>query len=84
VEIKKIEYGAHYPFVLDDPEPNTIFGPTERSEAEGMVKYVNQKLAAAGKPQIAMLIERTVTVSEWEPANSGVVPPFLTDGGNGQ
>lgn len=74
---KEIQYAAHYPFAADDDERNTIYGPTERSDAEGMVRFVNKRLKSIGRPQIAELVERTVTYSEWTPANTGIVPPFI-------
>lgn len=75
---KRIEYGAFYPFALDDP-PNEYYGPVARSQAESLVRTVNTRLKAQGRPQSAMLVEREVTVGDWRPANTGIVPPFITE-----
>lgn len=72
-----IEYAAHYPFALEDDEPNTIHGPVDRSQAESMVRFVNARLEKAGRPAIAVLMERKVTRTDWTPANTGIVPPHI-------
>lgn len=73
----KIEYAAHYPFQIDDGHANTYYGPTEREDAESMVRYVNSRLRLGGMPEIATLVERKVTYSDWTPSNTGVVPPWM-------
>jgi hypothetical protein len=76
--MKKIEYAALYPFTLDGDEMVT-YGPVKQKEAESMVKFVNSRARMGGFPERAVLVERTVEYSEWVPANTGIVPPWIAD-----
>jgi hypothetical protein len=75
----RIEYAAYYPFNMDDDTEWVYYGPVTHKEAMGMVRYVNARALQAGSPHRATLQRRKVTVGEWEPANTGIVPPHITE-----
>lgn len=75
----RIEYGAQYPEQLIAGSKFTTDGPMDRSDAEGIVRYVNRRAIKAGIEERALLVERNVIVGEWAPSNTGVVPPHITE-----
>lgn len=70
------EYGAQYPAQLLPGSKFVTDGPKVREEAEGIVRYVNKRAEEAGISERALLVERTVTYSDWVPSNTGVVAPY--------
>jgi hypothetical protein len=56
-----------------DLEVQVLMG-TDRERAVRLTASWNSK-----KPGVATLMTRTVTATEWEPANTGVVPPQITE-----
>lgn len=75
----RIEYAAHYPFNMDDDTEWLYHGPVTREEAEGFVKFVNNRARQAGSKYRASLVEREVFVGPWRLANTGVVAPNITE-----
>lgn len=70
------EYGAQYPVQLIPGSKMVTDGPMKRRDAEGLIRYVNRRAIKAGIEERALLVERTVTYSDWVPSNTGVVAPF--------
>ena len=75
----RIEYAAYYPFNTDPDTEWLYYGPTKRDEAEKFVAFVNSRMIQAGSEYRAELQERKVLVGKWEPSNTGIVPPHITE-----
>jgi hypothetical protein len=71
---KKIEYG-----VWDNDENELLINTdTDRERAFRLAKYWN-----LGKEGRVTVVDRTVETSDWKPANTGVVPPIITERSHG-
>jgi hypothetical protein len=65
---QKFEYGVENPDFPDDPIIST---GEDRERAIKLAAYLTK---TSGRMIVAM--KRTITYSEWEPFNTGIVPPL--------